>query len=37
METKILETSRRFWSVMEQADEAGMRGISYVKNLYCRR
>ncbi len=28
MENKVLETSRRFWEVMEYADEAGMRKIA---------
>lgn len=27
-ETKILETSQKFWSAMEQADEEGMRAIA---------
>lgn len=28
MESKVLETSKRFWDAMEHADEAGMRGIA---------
>lgn len=28
MKDKVLETSRKFWEVMEKADEAGMRGIA---------
>ena len=28
MENKVLETSKRFWEVMERADEAGMREIA---------
>ncbi len=28
MENKVLETSKKFWQVMEQADEAGMRQIA---------
>lgn len=28
MENKVLETSKKFWQVMEQADEAGMRAIA---------
>ena len=28
MEKQVLETSRKFWSVMEHADEAGMRAIA---------
>ena len=27
MEKKVLETSRKFWDVMEHADEAGMKAI----------
>ena len=33
MENQILETSRKFWNAMEQADEAGMREIADPK---CR-
>lgn len=28
MENKVLETSRKFWEVMERTDEAGMREIA---------
>ncbi len=28
MENKVLETSKKFWQVIEQADEAGMRAIA---------
>ena len=28
MENKVLETSKNFWQVIEQADEAGMRAIA---------
>lgn len=28
MENKVLETSKKFWQVMEAADEAGMRAIA---------
>ena len=28
MENKVLETSRKFWDVMEHADEAGMKAIA---------
>ena len=29
MEEKLLETSRKFWDVMERADESGMRAIAH--------